>query len=80
MFDANQKVIPSIGICMVTVKYNGQEGFLPVFVRRDDYKSIVGTNWFTTMQFDFNSIFEKINFIPPRTTPIIHDPKPQIAN
>jgi hypothetical protein len=80
MFDANQKVIPSIGICMVTVKYNGREGFLPLFVRRDDYKSIVGTNWFATMQFDFNSIFENINLIPPRTTPIIHDPKPQIAN
>ncbi|EFX72764.1 hypothetical protein DAPPUDRAFT_110406 [Daphnia pulex] len=66
--------------CKSKVKYNGREGFLPLFIRRDDYKSIVGTNWFGTMQFDFNSIFGNINLIPRRTSPIIHDLKPQIAN
>jgi len=70
MIDATQKLIPIIGISMVEVDYNGRQGSLPVFVTADDCLSILGTEWFGTMQFDFNSIFENINFRPPRETPI----------
>ncbi len=79
MIDANQKVIPSIGICMVTVKYNGREGYLPLFIRTDDYKSIVGTSWFATMKFDFNSIFGNMKLIPPRNVSDSRPQNPQIG-
>jgi hypothetical protein len=62
--DAAEKQIPSKGVCMVNVKYDGREGVLPLVVRTGGtFQSIVGTNWFDTLQFNFNSIFENIEFL-----------------
>jgi predicted aspartyl protease len=65
MIDAAQKAIPCKGSCKVKVNYNGREGVLPLLVRTEqNCQSIVGTDWFETLKFDFNCIFKKMNLIP----------------
>lgn len=64
--DAAKKVVPAKGICMVKVEYNGREGMLPLIVTTAKCSSILGTNGFKTLQFNFNSLFLNVNFYKPK--------------
>ena len=78
MIDANQKEIPDEGECQVKVKYNGREGVLPLVIANTFHgQSILGTDWFQTLQFNFNSIFKNINFHSDRTPATQQTPPPQ---
>ncbi|KAI9555472.1 hypothetical protein GHT06_017987 [Daphnia sinensis] len=62
ILDAAKKMVPSKGVCMVKAEYNGREGVLPLIVTTAKCESILGTNWFKTMQFNFNSVFLNMSF------------------
>lgn len=46
----------------VQVEYNGQSALLPVAVMSEDCDSSIGADWFERIQFDFNAIFDEIQF------------------
>jgi predicted aspartyl protease len=78
MIDANEKEIPDQGECQVKVKYNGREGVLPLVITTNvGGLSILGTDWFQTLQFNFNSIFKNINFHSEITPATQQTPPPQ---
>ena len=60
--DAAKNALPLEGVCMVKVKYCGQEALLPLVVTSDPVEGTIGTNWFEKIQFDFNSIFDHMIF------------------
>ena len=46
------------GKCWVNVKYLGRHRLLPLRVKRNSSTPVIGTNWFHSLHFDFNSIFD----------------------
>ena len=58
MIDGSGAKLDIAGICWVKVKYLGKQKLLPLrIIRNYDLEPIIGTNWFHSLNFDFNSIF-----------------------
>ena len=58
MIDGSGAKLDIAGICWVKVKYQGKQKLLPLRVLRNyDSEPIIGVNWFHSLNFDFNSIF-----------------------
>jgi hypothetical protein len=57
-----------LGECTINIKYNGKDVHLPLLVA-DDVKmpAIIGANWFSALNFNFNAIFIGIQFCRPIT-------------
>lgn len=62
IIDAANDTMPLEGVCVVKVKYCGQEALLPLVVMTNAVQGTIGTDWFEKIQFDFNSIFDQIIF------------------
>jgi thiamine pyrophosphate-dependent acetolactate synthase large subunit-like protein len=55
--------MPLTGQCTISCEYNGQKANVPVLVSSGQYAySVIGTDWFQRIKFDFNSIFENLKF------------------
>lgn len=61
--DTANNVMPLVGRCIINAEYNGQRGLLPLLVSggANGY-AVIGTDWFKTIRFDFNNIFETMTF------------------
>ena len=57
MIDAAGETMDTAGKCWVKVKYLERHRLLPLRVIRNCHLAIIGTNWFHSLHFDFNSIF-----------------------
>ena len=56
--DNGDNKIDIAGKCWVKVKYLGRHRLLPLrVINRNCDSAVVGTNWFHSLEFDFNSIF-----------------------
>lgn len=63
--DAGNEYLIVKGICYVEVVYKGKSSILPLLVKdTKNCSAIVGTNWFQSLRFDFNSILNKIEDLP----------------
>jgi len=62
VFDFTDTWVIIEGECNVQVEYNGQSAFLPVAVMSEGCESSIGVDWFNLIQFDFNTIFDNIEF------------------
>jgi predicted aspartyl protease len=67
----SNQFIPILGECSLNIKYNGIEAQLPLLIAdNDEIPAILGTNWFDSLQLDFNSIFRGIKFHKPIEQPV----------
>lgn len=58
--------IAILGECSLKINCNGTEAQLPLLIAdNDEIPAILGTNWFDSLQLDFNSIFRDIKFHKP---------------
>lgn len=58
--------IPILGECVLKINYNGTEAQLPLLIAESYVlPAIMGTNWFDSLQPNFNSIFRGIQFDEP---------------
>lgn len=63
LVDAVDNPVPLEGRCLVNVEYQGEKAVLSLFVTSDDTGDfIIGTSWFKHLRFDFNTIFQDIQF------------------
>ena len=61
--DTSNTIMPLAGRCMVDCEYNGQKAILPVLVSNGKHAySVIGTDWFKQIRFDFNKIFNNLIF------------------
>jgi hypothetical protein len=61
--DTSNTIMPLTGQCTISCEYNGQKANVPVLVSSGQYAySVIGTDWFQRIKFDFNSIFENLKF------------------
>ena len=58
MIDGSGVKMEIEGICWVKVKYLGRHKLLPLRVIKNCDLAVIGTNWFHSLNFDFNSIFD----------------------
>lgn len=79
ILDAAKKVVPSKGVCTVKAEYNGRAGVLPLIVTTAKCESILGTNWFKTMQFNFNSVFLNMSFYQRKQQPVGEPISPKVS-
>jgi predicted aspartyl protease len=76
MSDTSNSSLDLKGEFTAQVKYNGRPFQLILLVsNKFQIKNIIGTNWFTSMDFDFNAVFDNIQFPAPTTTVIEVSPK-----
>ena len=63
--------IPILGECSLNIKYNGTEAQLPLLIADSEViPAILGTNWFDSLQLNFNLIFRGIQFAQPLEQPV----------
>lgn len=61
--DTTNTIVPLAGQCTISFEYNGQKANLPVLVSSGKHAySVIGTDWFKHIKFDFNNIFENLTF------------------
>lgn len=61
--DTSNTIMPLAGQCMVACEYNGQKVTVPVLVSNGKHAySVIGTDWFKQIRFDFNTIFDNLSF------------------
>jgi predicted aspartyl protease len=76
MSDTSNSSLDLKGEFTAQVKYNGRPFQLILLVsNKFQIKNIIGTNWFASMDFDFNAVFDNIQFPAPTTTVIEVSPK-----
>jgi hypothetical protein len=76
MSDTSNSSLDLKGEFIAQVKYNGRPFQLILLVsNKFQIKNIIGTNWFTSMDFDFNAVFDNIQFPAPTATVIEISPK-----
>lgn len=68
MSSTSKETVLLLGECTINIKYNGKDVHLPLLVA-DDVKmpAIIGANWFSALNFNFNAIFIGIQFCRPIT-------------
>lgn len=64
IFDMGNQRVSVKGICYVEVLHDNQKRVLPLLIKDINSEILVGANWFESLRFDFNSIFNKIKVIP----------------
>jgi predicted aspartyl protease len=76
MSDTSNSSLDLKGEFIAQVKYNGRPFQLILLVsNKFQIKNIIGTNWFTSMDFDFNAVFDNIQFPAPTATVIEVSPE-----
>jgi hypothetical protein len=68
---SNQPV-PLLGMCSLNITYNGVTAKLPLLIAdTNNCQAVLGTNWFDSLDIDFNTIFQSLKFDKshPRTPP-----------
>ncbi|EFX70393.1 hypothetical protein DAPPUDRAFT_112676 [Daphnia pulex] len=67
---SNQQV-PLLGKCSLNITYNGVTAKLPLLIAdTNNCQAVLGTNWYDSLDIDFNTIFQSLKFDKvPRTPP-----------
>ena len=77
MSDTSNSSLDLKGEFIAEVKYNGRPFQLTLLVsNKFQIKNIIGTDWFPSLDFDFNAVFDNIQF--PAPTAVVIDVLPKI--
>jgi hypothetical protein len=62
--------IPLLGRCLLNITYNGTKAQLPLLIADiHNFGAVLGTNWFDSLNIDFNTIFQSLKFAKPLQQP-----------
>ena len=63
MIDTAGQTLSIEGLCWVKIEHQSQELLLPLVVSKDyNGRGIIGTNWFPSLNNDFNTIFDGLEY------------------
>jgi hypothetical protein len=62
--------VPLLGMCSLNITYNGVTAKLPLLIAdTNNCHAVLGTNWYDSLNIDFNTIFKSLKFDKVSRTP-----------